>query len=281
MKQILSIAFFTILAFNLSAQKFYLGFQTSYGLATSTGQANLRNVESINETSTYKTIRGGLGEGLTIGTKAGYRFHKYLNIELSAAYLFGRELSAKEYSEFSNGMELITSEYIKTYQAQSLQISPQLVFKIPTNSKINPYAKIGLTFGCFTKINSYESNSNTGGFVGNYKREYSYITKGNISTGVNTALGANYSLNDKIALYFEFQLLNMSYAPKTILTTKYLINNTDYFDNLSMSEKEKIYVNEIIRNDNIVIDPDEPGEKLRVLFPFSNLSLNVGLNISL
>lgn len=278
--QILFIVFFTVLAFNLSAQKFYVGVQTGYGFSTSAGQANLYNSVVYPENEMSEILKGGYGEGLNIAVKVGRKINKNVDFEFGIDYLFGRELTTTASSASNLGTTAqFTNDQTFTRSANGLLLSPQLVFNAPTDSKLIPYAKIGATFGCFINITDEIEEVAIGGVVGVVTTEMTQKSKGNIATGLNAALGANYLLNEKFALYAEFQLLNMAYSPQKTSLTSFVINGNDQFDDLDTYQKETIYLDKVEYQG--VIDIEKPLETLRLSLPMSNVSFNFGVRMDL
>jgi hypothetical protein len=276
--QILSFAFFTVLTINLSAQKLYVGVQAGYGFATSAGQANLYNSEVYPESGSYEILKGGYGEGLNVAVKVGRKINENIDFEFGIGYLFGRELTTTASSASNLGTTAqFTDDQIFTRSANGLLLSPQLVFNAPTDSKLILYAKIGATFGCFINVTDEIEEVAIGGVVGVVTTEITQKSKGNIATGLNAALGANYLLNEQFVLYAELQLLNMAYSPQKTSITSFVVNGNDQFDNLNTYQKETIYLDKIEYQD--VIDTEKPLEKLRVSLPMSQVSFNFGVRM--
>lgn len=280
-KLIFLSVFFTTITVALSAQNLYFGVQTGYGFATNAGQANLFNIEDRSGNSTYEATKGGYGDGVNVAAKVGFHLNKNISFELGANYLSGRTLTHEYGYSYSNGGTQVTESNIYSYNSRMLQLSPQLVFNAQNESKLTPYAKVGIAFGLLTNIKNKTEVTNTGGFAGTIKTEYEQTTEGNIPIGLNAALGANYALNEKMSLYTELCLLNMSYAPKMTTMTSYVVNDDDVFDNLSTSQKETIYLDMVEIDYNTQQDLEKPQEGLKVFIPFSNVSFNIGLRIDL
>jgi hypothetical protein len=278
--QILSITFFTISSINLSAQNFYFGMQTGYGFATSAGESNLYNSAVSPENEIYEILEGGYGEGLNIAIKVGRKINENVDFELGIGYLFGRELTTTASFVSNLGTTAqFTDDQIFTRYVNGLLLSPQLVFNAPTDSKLIPYAKIGATFGCFMNVSDEIENTAIGGIAGVVTTKMTQKSKGNIATGLNATLGANYLLNEKFALYSELQLLNMAYSPQKTSLTSFVVNGNDQFEDLNTYQKETIYLDKVEYQD--AIDTEKPLERLRLSLPMSNVRFNVGLRIDL
>ncbi len=277
MKQILSIVLFTILAFNLSAQKFYLGFQTGYGLVTSAGQVNLSNYENdLDNNYIYMIEKGGYGEGLNIALKTGYRFNEVLHFELATNYLIGTTYSISIIDRFQGSEDYTESKY--DYTARSLQFIPTIAFNFPMESKFTPYLKFGLNLSSNTlkmlRTDTYNS-TNTSSEESKIERFY----EGNIAIGYNATLGTNYKISDKISIFSEFNFLQTSFAPKQMELTEYSYNGESRLSDLSTSQKEFIFLDEYTSNS--FNNENEPTKTSKILFPLSNLSLNLGILINL
>ncbi|MFT6149258.1 MAG: hypothetical protein ACJAUH_001947, partial [Saprospiraceae bacterium] len=232
------------------------------------------------ENEIYEILEGGYGEGLNIAIKVGRKINENVDFELGIGYLFGRELTTTASFVSNLGTTAqFTDDQIFTRYVNGLLLSPQLVFNAPTDSKLIPYAKIGATFGCFMNVTDEIENTAIGGIAGVVTTKMTQKSKGNIATGLNATLGANYLLNEKFALYSELQLLNMAYSPQKTSLTSFVVNGNDQFEDLNTYQKETIYLDKVEYQD--AIDTEKPLERLRLSLPMSNVRFNVGLRIDL
>jgi hypothetical protein len=267
--RLLSIAFFSFWAINLSAQKMYFGVQTGYGFATSAGQANLVNSETSPESGTYEIMKGGYGEGINTGVFIGRFLTRNIGIELAANYLFGKHLTTKS----TYWAYLYSSETTVSGSIKMLQLTPQLVFRARP-SKITPYAKVGLTLGLGTTLTE-DILKYVAADPGPYEIESTQKSTGNIPVGFSSTLGATYEIGAMMDLFVEFRLLTMAYSPSKTSVTAH--NN---LDNLTISQKETIYLDKI-EYDDVAGPDDKPSETLRISLPLSAVSFNLGLKILL
>jgi opacity protein-like surface antigen len=277
MKQIISITFFTILAFNISAQKFYLGVNAGYSFATNAGQANVYDTEETREAVIYEKVKGGLGSGTNVGLRLGYNFNKYIAFELGANYLFGRAVTFEVNNNSYSPMSYDRNTFSNT--AKMMQLMPQLVFQAPLSEKLMPYVKFGCVLGLGTKIKEELSNENLGAFTGLILIESKKKTEGNITTGITTTLGANYKIAAKIALFAELHSLSLNYEPETVSYTSYKINGIEQIDNFNTRYKTTIYLDKITETGSI--DNEKPNQEIAISIPFSNVSFNIGLRLDL
>jgi hypothetical protein len=272
------LAFSTFLTLSVSAQKFYVGVQGGYSYATNSGQLGLTNSEESDNTIKIEMIKGGLGQGFNTALTLGYSLSDVVAIELGANYVFNSSEVTDNYSsEFSSGNST------SVIAAQMIQVAPKVVFNLNSESKFNPYLKVGATLGIGKITSTTESTdiSNFGSQTFEFSSEDEFEITGGLAFGFNAGIGGNYAINDRISIFSELNLLSMSYAPTKGEVTKYELDGNDELSNLSTSEKETIFVDEIEYDFNGSQNENEPAEQLKMYLPFNNISLNVGLRISL
>jgi len=272
------LAFATFLTLSLSAQKFYVGVQGGYSYATNSGQLGLINTEGSDNTTKIEMVKGGLGQGFNTALTFGYSLSDVLAIELGANYVFNSSEVTDNYnSEFSSGNST------SVIAAQMVQVAPKVVFNLNSASKFNPYLKVGATLGIGKITSTSESTdiSNFGSQTFESLSESELEVTGGLAFGFNAGIGGNYAINDRISIFSELSLLSMSYAPNKTELTKYEIDGNDLLSDFSTSEKETVFVDEIEYNFNSPQNENEPVEQLKIYLPFNNISLNIGLKISL
>lgn len=248
------------------AQGLYVGVNAGYAMR-SASWFNTTDVDINN--SEVKPM--SLGLGFDAGLNLGYMFNKNVGIELGASYLIGGKNKFKY--TYSDGTEEVF------YKASMIRIIPAVVIAAGFET-IDPYAKFGalIGFGSF----KYESEGTyDDAFRSTMATEevYKVKYKGGVAFGFYAALGANYNLSEKLALFAELNLESMSYAPTKGEITEYTIDGVDQLGSMDVKDKEWEFVKEINYDENI---PDtSPDKELKEKYPFSSIGLNLGVKIRL
>jgi Outer membrane protein beta-barrel domain len=260
----------TLFVNNLFAQKgAYINIYTGYGMSMSS--QNLNYYEFYNHTGSYDSdlieqINISLGKGLNFGGSFGYMFNKNIGTELGISYLLGGKSKAKQQQDYL----LSTTDH--SISSNMLRFMPTMIISSGLEN-VNPYMRFGLVIGIGSVNYQYEENYD------------SDITKmkmkmyGGLALGLNAAVGANFNLNDKVSLFCEIIMVNMSYAPTKGEVTEALYNEIDQLINASTSEKEIEYVKSYDYDD--FESSLEPRKELKQKLPFGSVGINFGIAISL
>jgi hypothetical protein len=154
------------------------------------------------------------------------------------------------------------------------RINPQIVLSMEAN-KITPYAKVGLLLGMGSM--SYTSKYDYVDGV----LEQTLLLNGGIAKGFTTTIGASYALNDKISLFGDLNLVNMSYSPTKGTITKYTEDGVDLLPSFDPIDKEIQFVDSYVEDDNIQPSITEPAKALKIKFPFSSAGIHIGIKYTL
>lgn len=271
-KQLSFLAFFTFLSFTGFSQQFYLGVQTGYSFATNSGQLSLTNIKATDNTYSEELVRGGFGQGLNTALTLGYAFNDNIGFEIGGSYAFSGGID----TEYDESSDFYTYEGKANMKASMFQLSPRLVFNLNSESKLNPYMKIGATLGLGSKITMTGEEVFRSDFDSDMV-EFTIVQNGGMALGFNAALGANYGLTENISIFAEASFLSLSYAPTDREITQYEYNGVDELKELDKSDRETIFVDKLGTSSNT--NDNEPSEELKVYQPFSNLGLSIGLKV--
>ena len=267
-----SVALFLSQDISAQAEKgAYVSINAGYGfgagnnsnevLGSRWGMFNLTQNTPLTSTSEFANV--SLGKGLNFGAAFGYMFNKYVGGELGISYLMGGKSDAKQ--------TFLSGDYINdSVEAKMLQIKPTLVIS-GGFSKINPYAKFGIVIGVGTSVN-IEREERDGTDLYMNKTEFS----GTTSIGFQGGAGLLYSLNDKISLFGELNLVNLSYSPEKASFTEYTLNGVNVLPALDVSDKEIRFSDTIVSNAG-PSNPTIPTQELKTTFNLGSLGLNFGM----
>jgi outer membrane protein W len=254
---------------NLFAQKVYIDINAGYGLKMSS--ENLDFMDFYNYTQktngyTEEQVNVSLGKGLFLGGTFGYMFNKNIGAELDLSFLLGGKSKAKD--TYNDGSK---TDY--ALSSKMLRIIPTLVIT-PGFEKINPYAKIGLVIGSGSILYEVKSSGDGSNEVMNIK------FNGGIALGLSTGIGATYSLSDKMSIFGELNMVNLSYAPTKGKIKKYTVNGVDQLPSLTTSDKEIEFVKSYTYDSGNPPSDSEPSQELKHKVPFGSFGVNVGWRIS-
>lgn len=267
LKNLLILIALSLSANNILSQGVYVNINAGYG--GKLGSQNLSYFDLFNQTrtnglSSYEQIDVTLGKGINAGIAFGYMFNKNIGAELGLSYLIGSKVKATH--TYTGGV----TNY--TLSAKMFRINPTLVISSGLE-KINPYLKFGLLLGSGSLL--YEYNDNDAGDVELIDRKFS----GGLGFGFSAGAGVSYNLNDKMLLFGEISMANMSFAPKNGEIIKATFNGADELSGMTTREKKTLFV------DNYTYDsanpPAEslPREELKQRIPFGSIGINIGFRL--
>jgi hypothetical protein len=262
----LTVFVISLFANNLFAQGAYVNINAGYGLSMSSQNINgFYNYTSGTNSVTKEQVNVSLGKGLNFGGAFGYMFNKNIGAELGVSYLIGGK--SKETDTYTGG----TTDY--TLSAKMLRVIPSLIIASGLEG-INPYAKFGLVIATGSTMYDYSDNDN--GDVTKMKMKYS----GGLGFGLYSGIGASFNLSDKMSLFGELNMINLSSAPTKSEITEETYNGTDVLPNLTTAEKETEYVDSYTYSTTTPAPDSEPAKALKQKYPFGSFGLNIGLKIS-
>ena len=213
--------------------------------------------------STSELANVSLGKGLNFGAAFGYMFNKYVGGELGISYLMGGKSDAKQ--------TFLSGNYMNdSVEARMLQIKPTLVIS-GGFSKINPYAKFGIVLGLGTSVN-IEREERDGADLTMTNQEFS----GSTSIGFQGGAGLLYSLNEKISLFGELNLVNLSFSPEKASYTEFTENGVNVLPLIDVSDKEIEFSESIVTNGG-PSNPAIPTKDFKTTFNLGSLGLNFGM----
>lgn len=257
---------FSLCGNNIFGQGAYVNINAGYG--ANMGSQTLdgfNNYTSTANSTTREQVYLSLGNGLNFGGAFGYMFNENIGAELGLSFLLGGKSTATD--DYEDG----TTDY--NFSSNMLRINPSLVLSSGLNG-VNPYAKFGLVMGTGSVNFEYEDNDDGDIYKGNLKMD------GGLAIGLNAAIGANFTLSDKMSFFGEINMINMSYAPRKGEFIEVTYNGADELLGMTTSEKEIDFVDSYTYSDNNPPPDSEPSKELKQKLPFGSFGLNFGLRIS-
>jgi len=107
---------------------------------------------------------------------------------------------------------------------------------------------------------------------------YTYELRKNLNVGINSAIGLDFYIADKLILFVEAKGSFVSYLPKNGEYTKYIVNGDDVLNDLTVYDREVEYVKSYSSTDNL--NDNAPRKRLRVSYSFSSLGLSAGIRFN-
>jgi hypothetical protein len=274
-KNIVLVLALLVMAGTLNAQKYYarLGVGIGLGLSYYSGQSVNRTINGSNS-DVSESKSGSLGTGLNINLGAGYMFSKYIGVELGFNEFIGFGVK----TNFNMTQTGYSQQFDDKYKAMSFQIIPALVIT-PGFEKINPYGRFGLIIGVINSTNYSYTDSRTGNpdfkataiYVENYKDK----DFGGIALGFAAAVGADYSLNEKLSLYAEVNLNGVNYSPRKGKVVEWTKDGVDQIPLMTTKDLEWEYVKTL--DDQVTIPSGNPDQFLKETAILTNVGISFGM----
>lgn len=267
--KILGVAFVLSLSVtSVFSQGAYVNVNAGYNFQMGSSEVvGLYNYSENSNRETEEQIHTSLGKGLNFGAAFGYMFTENIGAELGASYLLGSKTKASD--TYSNGS---TTDY--EISANMLRINPSIVIAAG-GEKLKPYAKVGVVFG-FGSVKYNMTDKDAGD-----TEIMTMKLNGGVAIGLTSSLGATFDLSDKLALFGELNMINLSYAPTKGEMTEYTYNGADELSSLTTSEKEIEFVDSVTYDYNNPSSSSEPNKVLKERLPFGSLGLNVGVRFNI
>jgi hypothetical protein len=268
-KVLLTLLVLNIFSPILYAQGRYINLNMGYGWSMSS--QNISFLDFFNKSgpynnATYEQIDVSFGKGLNGEYAYGYMFNKNIGAEFGISYLFGGKYEAKDKY---NGEKINL-----TLSSKMLRIKPAIVIASGFE-KINPYVKVGMVLGYGSFLYGVDDR------WGSSRLEVTYKFKGGLAVGLFSGAGAIYSLNKKVSIYGELNMVNLSYAPTKGEIIKISYGGTDKLMYLTTKEKVIEFVDVYDENKNMAIPVSQPSTALKQRVPFGSFGLNLGFRFNL
>lgn len=271
-KHLLIVIISLLITGGLSAQEtqqFYvrMGFGTS--LATASNLDQLYNYSSNGSAKSVSIVPVGFGRGFNGVAAFGYKFSKYVSVEMGLSQFIGLPKIADSVNNLPGG---VSGE--ARLAGNMLSLIPSVVIR-PGLSPVDPYARIGFILGVRPTINAKADFWN---YSVNPSQETVAIRHyyGGVAAGLQAAVGVSWEVNTVISLYAEFAFNSISYSPMRSEIILYEQNGVDKLSELTLKQKETEYYNNI--NPDEEIPSNSPDKKLRTSLPFSNAGVNFGIS---
>ena len=248
MKNTFTLFLFLIFISGLTYSQGYVKLGGGYNLGFNSMEIANNTTYSSTGNTAYEAVNGSFGEGANIVGALGYNFSQYISGELGVIYKLSKEFEAKY--QFEN--ETSTS----TYSGSFWGFVPTLVLNAPLDN-VKPFMKVGLLIAIpASEIEVvYSSVYSSGGTA--------KLTFGTaVDFGLIGGAGILVPLSTKINFIVEFDFTSFTWKPA----------EAEYTDSEGNTHTIK-FEDEWTSNDEFTTGP--------MFFPFSNVGLNIGVQIGL
>ncbi len=263
------------------AQGFYIRAGGTYGLPVGTSVIGNQSTSTIDysggnaNSGSTKAVSASYGAGPNFSVAIGYKFNQNFMFDLGGQYLMGNKYKTSSYTKYKYSTYSSTDSDFLDTQARGFFLNPSFVFSAGFG-KAAPYGRFGLVVGIpqLTKNESYFNNGD-----GTIRYDKSWVYKKGLAFGYQAAIGMNWKLSEKLDIYTELNILNLTWYPAQSDLTKYINSGQDVLANQSVSQKQTNYDKSY--DPTASQDPTKPSTQLRESMPFSAISANVGIRFTM
>jgi hypothetical protein len=243
---------------------------------------NNNNLEYRTETAELK--KASFGAGIKAVVAGGVMFNKHVGLELGVSVGVSQPKYVYDYKLDETGS---APTYTYKYTAKNTRQQKTPVLLMPAiivesgAERLNVYSRFGAVISMGARISEeiyltelHSTNPTT------YGQKEVYELRTRAAFGFHGALGAQYKLDEKIALYLEVNGVSLHAMAKKATLKELSANGTDYMSQASVSKKEIQYemsydATFTPKNEN------EPTKAPAFSVPLSNVGFGIGLTFKL
>jgi len=238
--------FFFLSLFMLSSISFSQGYYAKLGggYNLSFNSDNFGTSSSGDENRNYEAVNGSLGEGINFAGAFGYNFPSNVGVELGFIY--------KLPQEFEEIDQFMQETYTSTIKGSFFAFVPTFVISAPSKN-VTPFAKLGLLVAIpSTEVQEVDSDGDT---------EKATFQSG-VDFGLTGGAGILVPISTTIDFFVEVDFISFTWKPAEVEVTE--------SDGTTRTIK---FEDEWTSNDENTQGP--------YFLPFSNVGLNIGIQIGL
>ncbi|MEO1437167.1 MAG: hypothetical protein AAFV80_16615 [Bacteroidota bacterium] len=211
------------------------------------------------------TIRGlSFGPGIRVGITGFYQFPSGVGLGLEAHWF---------QSATARVEEVTTAEGVRfsDFSSTSYRLFPHLYYQLPTESKLEPFARMGVVFGFNTISEELFSDLNLTTL--NISRSY----RGSISFGYQMKVGGVYKLTEHWGIFSEIFLMAMVWSGEERVVNSAIQDGVDLLPTLTDAQINTPILETIIIDLDEPFDPFFPDQILRETIRYTTLGFSIGL----
>lgn len=260
------------------------------------------NINPLNSNQTLvseEAITGSFGQGWRAGVTGGFRFSPVVAFEMGVNYFQSDKQTMARQTGYNqnNGATLLSIH--SQGQVKAIDLTPALVFHVPTSKNFRPYLKMGAVLPVYGYLDiSTTLNDQTGTIASEINpglRAVQLTREEHVeprpTIGFLGAAGFSVPIGTKVSFFSEIEYRNVSVSSKekeirrfegtgtTVLGTQVPIT----IDNVPRAQRYIDYHKRIDANSNVPgnagYDEDQRGDDLRSYINIGGLGMNVGLKL--
>lgn len=246
-----------------------------------------------------EAITGSFGQGWRSGLTGGFRFNEIVAFEMGINYFQSEKNTMAKQTGFIGNTQLLALKAVG--QVSAIDVTPTIVFHLPTEAKFKPYLKMGAVLPVygFLEINT-AVNDQIGTIAKTVNPNFAAIEltrteriKPKPTLGYIGAAGFNIPIGNNISFFSEIEYRNVSVNGDSKEVTKFaatgtLTNGTKVpvgLNELPTGTRETNYHKTLTASSNVAgaagYDSTKPSDDLKSYINIGGLGLNVGLKIGL
>ncbi|WP_199138744.1 outer membrane beta-barrel protein [Pedobacter sp. ASV12] len=245
------------------------------------------------------TITGSFGQGWRAGLTGGFRFNNVVAVELGVNYFQSEKNTMAKQTGYIGNNRVLALEAVG--QVSALDLTPSLVFHLPTQMKFKPYLKMGAVVPVYGYLDINTTASDQTGTIAKtvnpnfvaIELTRSERVKPKPTLGFIGAAGFNYPIGKNISFFSEIEYRNVSVNSdskevKSFNATGTLANGTKVnvgLNDLPTAVRETNYHKTLTPSSNVAgtanYNPNQPSDDLKSYINIGGLGLNVGLKIGI
>lgn len=246
-----------------------------------------------------ETITGSFGQGWRAGLAGGFRFNDVVAVEMGANFFKSEENTMAKQTGFIGNTQVLGLKSVG--QVTALDLTPSLVFHLPTQAKFKPYLKLGAVVPVYgyLDINTTVSDQ-TGTIARTVNPNFVAVELTRIerikpkpTVGFLGAAGFNYPIGKNISFFSEIEYRNVSVNSDSkevwsFAATGTLANGSKVnvgLSDLPTATRETNYHKTLTPSSNVPgtagYDQNKPSDDLKSYINIGGLGLNVGLKIGI
>lgn len=246
-----------------------------------------------------RTITGSFGQGWRAGLTGGFRFNSVVAVEMGVNYFRSEENTMAKQTGYIGNNRVLALEAVG--QVSAVDLTPSLVFHLPTQMKFRPYLKLGAVVPVYGYLDiNTTSSDQTGTIARTVNPNFTAIeltrserVKPKPTVGFLGAAGFNYPIGKNISFFSEIEYRNVSVNSdskevKSFNATGTLANGTKVnvgLSDLPTAVRETNYHKTLTQGSNVAgtanYNPNQPSDDLKSYINIGGLGLNVGLKIGI
>ncbi|RZL50519.1 MAG: hypothetical protein EOP00_04010 [Pedobacter sp.] len=246
-----------------------------------------------------ETITGSFGQGWRAGLTGGFRFNTVVALEMGVNFFKSEENTMAKQTGYIGNTQVLGLKSVG--QVTALDLTPSLVFHLPTQAKFKPYLKVGAVLPVYGYLeNNTTISDQTGSIARTINPNFVAVeltrterVKPKPTVGFLGAAGFNYPIGKNISFFSEIEYRNVSVnsdskeitafnaVGTTATGTKVNVGLSD----LPTGTKETNYHKKLTPSSNVPgtsgYDQNKPSDDLKSYINIGGLGLNVGVKIGI